>query len=125
MAEMREFSTGATRNLDENKFDYEGFLSPVVLEEFAKYMNSHRLQADGKLRDSDNWQKGIPQDAYMKSLWRHFHSVWKMHRGYSAVDENGKQVSIKQELTAMMFNVMGYLYEEIKKEQIGPHEDWI
>ena len=120
MTEMREFSTGATRNLDDNKLDYEGFLSPLVLEEFAKYMHTHRLQADGKLRASDNWQKGIPQDAYIKSLWRHFMSVWKMHHGHCAVDENGKPVTMKQELTAVMFNVMGYLHEEIKKENNPP-----
>jgi hypothetical protein len=61
---MRNFTTGATRNSDVNKLDYEGFLSPVVLEEFAIYMQTHRKQADGKLRESDNWQKGIPKEVY-------------------------------------------------------------
>jgi hypothetical protein len=66
---MREFETGATRNPEEGKLDYEGFLSPLVLECYAKYMHEHRLQSDGKLRDSDNWQKGIPKEVYMKSGW--------------------------------------------------------
>src|SRR5687768_4320669 len=35
---MREFETGATRNLDNGKLDYEGFLSPLVMERFAEYM---------------------------------------------------------------------------------------
>jgi hypothetical protein len=39
---MREFTTGATRNLDEDKHDYEGFLSPYVLRRFAAYMHEHR-----------------------------------------------------------------------------------
>lgn len=107
---MRNFETGATRNDDHDKFDYEGFLSPVVLEEFAKYMHSHRLQADGKLRDSDNWQKGIDQNSYMKSLFRHFMDLWMLHRGISR-----GEVTKKEACTAIMFNVMGYLHEELKK----------
>src|SRR5580698_7792736 len=66
VAEFRTFETGATRNLDASKYDYEGFLSPLVMERFGQYMHKHRVQADGSLRDSDNWQKGIPLQAYMK-----------------------------------------------------------
>lgn len=102
---MREFETGATRDSDENKWDFEGFLSPHVLEAYAAYMHKNRLQADGKLRDSDNWQKGIPIDAYMKSMWRHFFAVWKGHRTGTLQDE---------ELCALLFNVMGMLHERIK-----------
>ena len=58
---MRNFDTGATRDVDTNKLDFEGFLSPVVLERYAEYMHKNRVQADGNLRDSDNWQKGIPK----------------------------------------------------------------
>lgn len=106
---MREFETGATRDSEEGKFDYEGFLSPLVLERFAAYMHEHRKQADGKLRDSDNWQKGIPRDAYMKSAWRHFFAWWKGHRqGRVGHDD----------LCALMFNVMGYLHEELKREDM-------
>jgi hypothetical protein len=117
MAEMREFSTGATRNSDTGKNDYEGFLSPLVLEEFGNYMTIHRKQADGKLRDSDNWQKGIPQDAYIKSLWRHFHDLWCLHRGYIRTDKlTGNKISKKEALCAILFNVQGYLFEELRKE---------
>lgn len=103
---MREFKTGATKDSDETKLDYEGFLSPIVLERYAQYMHEHRKQADGKLRDSDNWQKGIPKDAYMKSMWRHFFSVWSGHR---------KGHIPQEEMCALLFNVMGYLHEELKK----------
>lgn len=105
---MREFETGATRNSDTGKLDYEGFLSPVVLEAYAEYMNRHRTQEDGKLRDSDNWQKGFPQEVYMKSLWRHFMDVWKEHRGIET------EAGLEAALCAVIFNAMGMLYELIK-----------
>jgi len=57
---MRTFGGGATRNSDQGKPDYEGFLSPLVIIRYGEYMTRHRVQADGNIRDSDNWQKGIP-----------------------------------------------------------------
>jgi len=108
---VREFETGATRDNDTNKLDYEGFLSPVVLEAFAGYMHKHRKQADGKLRASDNWQKGMPRSVYLKSAFRHFMDLWKLHRGYSAIDRStGKPVDEAEACCALMFNVMGYLH---------------
>src|SRR5258708_6429337 len=102
---MREFDSGATRDKEEGKFDYEGFLSPLVLERFGEYMDKHRTQADGTQRASDNWQKGIPLDAYMKSGFRHFMDWWKEHDGYESRD------GIEEALCATMFNAMGYLHE--------------
>ena|SRR3990167_10533123 len=104
---MRYFKTGASRNSEENKLDYEGFLSPIVLERFAQYMHVHRVQADGKLRSSSNWQKGITKDSYMKSLLRHTFEVWKAHRG-------GKVENIQDSLCGVIFNSMGYLFEDLK-----------
>lgn len=116
---MRTFDTGATRDTDNGKYDYEGFLSPLVIERFGEYMHKHRKQADGALRDSDNWQKGMPLDAYMKSMWRHFLDVWKIHRGYAAVTD-GKQIGIEEALCCVLFNVMGYLHEELMQfEDLG------
>jgi hypothetical protein len=113
---MREFKTGATRDSDETKNDYEGFLSPIVIESFGNYMTIHRKQADGNLRDSDNWQKGIPLDVYMKSMWRHFLDVWKLHRGYP-VFKDGHQWTKEEALNALLFNVMGYIYEVLKPKE--------
>lgn len=104
---MRTFDTGATRDNDEEKVDYEGFLSPEVLKAFGEYMHEHRFQADGKMRASDNWQKGIPLDAYMKSMWRHFFDVWYQHR------YNAEQVATDS-LCALLFNVQGYLHETLE-----------
>lgn len=121
---MRQFDTGATRDTDAGKNDYEGFYSPLVVEAFGDYMNKHRVQADGKLRDSDNWQKGIPKDAYMKSLWRHFLDMWFIHRGYERYDKVTKEkLTMKEVLCAIIFNVQGYLFE-ILKAQADPRP-WI
>jgi hypothetical protein len=111
---MREFETGATRDTDEGKLDYEGFLSPLVLKRYAEYMHKHRIQADGKLRASDNWQKGIPVSAYMKSLWRHFFDVWALHRHQDWVST---EMSQEDALCAMLFNVMGMLHETLRDKE--------
>ena len=112
MDEMRVFETGATRGPEEGKHDPEGFLSPRVIVAFNEYMHKHRFQADGQIRDSDNWQKGIPKDAYMKSMWRHFLDIWLHHR----YQEHKAQEPLVEALTALMFNVMGYL-DVVLKEQ--------
>ena len=105
---MRTFETGATRDTEQGKVDYEGFLSPLVIERYGEYMHKHRKQQDGQVRDSDNWQKGIPKQVYMKSGWRHFMSWWKAHR-------SGKDT--QEHLCALLFNVCGYLHEVLKEEK--------
>ena len=110
MAEVRKFETGATRDQDKDKFDYEGFYSPIVMDRFAEYMHKHRHQSDGALRDSDNWQKGIPLTAYMKSLYRHFMDLWRHHRELPAQD------TLEDSLCAILFNTQGYLFEVLKKK---------
>ena len=110
---MRTFDTGATRDSDDTKLDYEGFLSPLVLERYARYLNKHRKQADGNVRDSDNWQKGIPPAVYMKSLWRHFMDMWKIHRlqfHSCYVTED-----FEEAICAVLFNASGYLHELLKQ----------
>lgn len=107
-APIRKFETGATRDTDAGKLDFEGFLSPLVLERYAEYMDKNRQQRDGTYRDSDNWQKGIPFVAYAKSLWRHFFAFWKRHRGYTANE------SLEDSLCAILFNTSGYLHETLK-----------
>lgn len=110
MAGMRTFASGATRNLDLQKFDYEGFLSPIVLERYGAYMHKHRHLPDGTLRDSDNWQLGIEKKAYISSMWRHLIELWKGHRGYEVKEP------IEESLCALIFNASGYLHEVLKDE---------
>lgn len=110
---IRTFSTGATRDTDKNKIDLEGFLDPLVLQRFGEYMLKHQVQSDGSLRASDNWKKGIPKDAYIKSNWRHFLDLWMEHRGYKSRE------GVEEALCAIMFNTMGYLYEVLKEKPNG------
>lgn len=112
----RVFETGATRDTAEGKFDYEAFLSPVVLERYAEYMHSNRMQSDGTLRDGDNWQKGIPRKVYIKSLWRHLMTAWEWHRF------PGPKVEMEKALCGIIFNAMGYLHEILKPQDGVPEK---
>ena len=108
---VRTFTTGATLDQDQDKFDLEGFESPLVMQRFSAYMHQNRLQADGQLRASDNWQKGIPTDAYMKSMMRHFMAIWLHHRGEGHLAKE----SLETALCALRFNVNGYLFEVLRE----------
>ncbi len=123
--EMREFETGATRGSDDNKPDYEGFFSSLVFKRYGEYMNKHRVQANGEIRDSDNWQKGIPISAYIKSWWRHFIDVWSMWRRIERPQPGVMELKewsdesleiISEALCAALFNNMGMLHE-VEKER--------
>ena len=105
---MRKFETGATRDVDHSKYDYEGFVSPYVMQAYGAYMHFNRHTVNG-IRDSDNWQKGIPQDVYIKSGWRHFFDWWSEHRGIPTKE------GIVWALCAVLFNVQGYLHEFLKR----------
>lgn len=112
MQEVRQFDTGATKSSNVGKPDYEGFMSPLVVVRYGEYMIKHQLQPDGKLRDSDNWQKGIPKNDYMKSMYRHFIDLWLHHRGFGQLAVEDQEES----LTALYFNVQGYLHEILKEK---------
>lgn len=119
---VRVFETGATRDTDNGKYDYEAFLSPAVLERYAEFMHKNRFQSNGSLRDGDNWQKGIPTTAYMKSLWRHFFDTWKAHRRNldGHLPSEAEDQVLEEALTAIMFNAMGYLHEHLKRKSLRP-----
>lgn len=107
---IRRFESGATRDRDDDKLDYDGFFSGPAMETFAEYMHRHRIQSDGSLRDSDNWQKGIPVVQYRKSMWRHFVDMWKISRGYTVRDRrDGHLITLEEALCGIWFNVQGML----------------
>lgn len=108
---MREFTSGATRDSDDNKLKYYGFLSPQMLQRFAQYMHRHRLQADGAYRDPDNWKHGIPTSSYFDSGLRHFMDLW-MH--FDGTPELAVEADVEEILCALLFNVQGYLHETLK-----------
>lgn len=118
---MRTFDTGATRDTDQGKHDFDGFLSPAFLERFAEYMTKNRVQRDGNIRDSDNWQKGIPMPQYMKSLWRHFFDLWKLHRMSLQCPLSPElEERLEEDAMGMMFNLQGYMHEHLKRK----HGTW-
>lgn len=113
---IQTFQTGATRSADEHKHDFEGYLSPAVLERFGDYMTQHRVQRNGELRASDNWQKGIPIHKYMKSLLRHTFDLWRAYRGSVVIDKDTEHaMTMLDILMAILFNVQGMAHEMLKR----------
>ena len=114
---MRTFDTGATRDVAEHKHDYRGFFSVEAMRAFGAYMHEHRLQADGSLRDSDNWKKGMPDKECLSSLFRHFMDVYEMmDSGKETVEDfDGNEIDLKDALCAMLFNVQILLHQHLKQ----------
>jgi len=111
--EYRQFPTGATRDTDNEKFDYEAFLSPLVLYRYGQFMHSKRKMPDGTTRSGDNWQKGIPLPEYIKSLYRHMVNLHLHIDGYGDLATEDIQTTF----CAIMFNAMGGLFETMKGER--------
>ncbi len=107
---VRVFETGANRDVEGDKLDFDGFFSPLVMEAFAEYMHYNRTLRDGTIRDSDNWQKGFPLDVLRKSLWRHFFDVWRNLRGYPSHE------NLVWGCCAILFNVQGILHQALKSD---------
>lgn len=110
---IRQFDTGATRNRDEDQLDYHGFLSPLARKRYAKYMHEHRRQADGSLRASDNWQKGIPTESYCSSLVRHVTDAELHQDGFPEEARDDLETA----LCAVIFNAQGWLFELLKERK--------
>lgn len=113
METVRAFDSGATRSSDGDRYDPEGFLSPIVIERYCEYMHKHRLQPNGTIRDSDNWQKGMPKQTYMKGMWRHFLHLWTRMRGFKVRDPLATS-NVEEDLCSIIFNAQGLLFEILK-----------
>lgn len=110
---MATFSTGATRSADNgNKLAYKGYISPRVLRRFAQYMHKHRVQADGQVREADNWKKGMSRARYKDSLLRHQIELWLAWDGAEIHPEGPRDPQDEEELLcAILFNGQGLLHE--------------
>lgn len=112
---VREFTTGASRDLVSDKLDYRGFISPKALRRFAAYMNKNRRLPDQSLRPSDNWKLGIPIPVYIESLIRHANEFWEFcEDGLLLGDDAAALDEADEAVCGILFNAMGYLHERIK-----------
>jgi len=113
---IRTFGTGATRDTSAGKLSYVKALCPIVLQRYVQYLDKHRLQPDGSMREFDNWKKGIPRETYQDSRMRHEITAWLLSQGIPAEDNHGP-VNIEDTLCAIIFNAMGELHEVLKEKQ--------
>ncbi len=107
---IRTFESGATRDIDKDKFDIEGFLSPLVLNRYFEYMHQHRKLTNGDKREGDNWQLlfgNKHKDICIKSLLRHVFDLWMHHRKYSGKTKE----TLEDSLCAIIFNANAYLFK--------------
>jgi hypothetical protein len=77
------------------------------------------------MRESDNWQLGIPMGVYIKSLWRHFFAVWKLWRGLPVTEVVKGETIVKDletELCALLFNASGMLHEHLKDRRSASNQ---
>jgi hypothetical protein len=88
-------------------------ISPLVIQRYGEYMHANQVQADGSIRSSSNWKKGIPIDAYMQSMWRHLEDVWLHHEDHAGSAREG----LEEALCAVIFNASGYLHEILKESE--------
>lgn len=113
---IRKFETGATRDTVEGKLSYVRALSPIVLQRYVQYLDVHRKQPDGSMREFDNWKKGIPEETYLDGLGRHFVAVWLLAQGFPALDNHGS-VTLEDTLCAIIFGASGWLHELLKEKE--------
>jgi len=129
---MRLYSGGGTRSNNGGKLEYLGFRHPLVEHSFAKYMNRHRIQEDGKLRTSNNWWKGLDANDTIQSLLRHVTDLEALHANLFVykvmvgkdedtvimphkVDKKGwVEVNKEEAINAVKFNCNSYLLEHLK-----------
>lgn len=110
----REFKTGAYRDGEDGKNDYEGFICPLVIKGYGNYMTKHRRQSNGVWRDSDNWQNLFGDDHYkvcMSSAWRHFEDMWLEHRGHKSRD------GMEEAINGLLFNIMAYYHKYLLEKE--------
>ena len=117
---LRTFASGATRDTGENKIEPWGFTSELAELAYSEYMLKHQTQSDGAKRESDNWKKGIPLDAFYHSLSRHILDLRLIWNGH---DEHSRTPSLIEALCAIKFNVDGLLHELVKEQGSTKEDD--
>lgn len=97
---IREFETGAIRDIETDKEDYIETVSWLALRRYAKYMKTQ----EGKY-GRGNWKKGIPVESYEQSLMRHLQKYFA-----NKYDDANLEPDVDH-LAAAMFNLQGLMHE--------------
>lgn len=98
---MRQFATGAVRDSEDGKEDYIETISWTAFARYAAYMTSKKTKYG-----QGNFKKGIPIEAYEKSLVRH------LQKYLANKYEGGQTERDEDHLSAILFNVFGIMHEE-------------
>lgn len=98
---IRKFKTGAVRDKEEGKPDFTETISWTAFHRYAQYMTGKKEKYG-----QGNFKKGMPIDAYERSLLRHIDKY--MRNKY----ENGNDEPNEDHLAAMVFNIFGIMHEE-------------
>lgn len=99
--EVRQFQTGAIRDLEEGKEDYTETISWTAFKRYAQYMTSKKAKYG-----AGNFKKGIPIESYEKSMIRHLQKYME-----NKFEEGQVEVEYDH-LSAMVFNIFGIMHEE-------------
>lgn len=107
--QIRTFDSGATRDALTGKLAVHRFMSPKVVKRYCEYLESHRVQTNGEVRDPDNWKKGMPKEVYAESLFRHVMiDAWEQFESTGTITEDT--------LCAILFNASGFLFEGLREK---------
>lgn len=96
-----DYETGARRDTEDGKPRYD-LIDVTMLKRLAE------LMARGAEKYGDhNWKLGIPSERFLSSGLRHFYQ-------YIEGDKT------EDHLAAVIFNVMGIMYNEAQQQQVNP-----
>jgi hypothetical protein len=98
---ITQFKTGAIRDSQEGKTDYNETISWTALNRYARYMTGKKAKYG-----AGNFKKGIETWSYVQSMLRHV-DKW-MRNTY----EEGNDEKDEDHLSAIVFNVFGIMHNE-------------
>ena len=143
---MRKFDNNAVRDVDNGKIKYYGFQHPLCDYSFGKYMLKHQKQANGEMRDADNWWGTWDTKVSLECMTRHLEDLKLIKAGYFVykartdidgkpaektyvrskrgleVDKNWEEVTEEDACNAIRFNADAYKLRLFKEKCItGNH----
>lgn len=98
---VTHFESGAIRDSQEGKEEYQEAISDLTLRRYALYMLSQ-----AKKYGKGNWKKGISSESYSNSLDRHLNK-YRIKKNWGIDIEPGVD-----HLSAALFNLQGLIHNE-------------